>query len=210
MQLRFIAAACIALVAGAPAAAQTPDNRVPIRIYWLNQPRPAYIFFDDRQTGALHFTRRPNHFEGQRRARGNWAEHEVKILYTNGEMPLALRTRYSLPRIRLDILRTPIPPCNQNGVRTLINTPWSSLAAAIGSLIAARHLLVRDSSCPAQARRPLSAYYFRTSCALARNFHFLLVSVEAKDLFIRNAEDQGRATEEAEACDEELRSMVPA
>lgn len=208
IEIGFTAAACIALGASAPAAAVTPSNNVPIQIYWLNLPRPTLVGFDDRQTGMQPFTRLRNYFEGRRRALGNWAEHEVTIRYEVGEMPLALRTRYTFPGIRLLIRRTTIPHCNQAGVRMLTTAPSRPFADALGNLIAARHLLVHDSSCSPRARQLLSAYYFRGSCTLARDFHFLLVSVEAKELFIQNAENEGRATEEAEACDEQLRSMV--
>ena len=144
MEIGFIALACIALGASAPAAAQTPSNNVPIQIYWLNLPPPTLVGFDDRDTGMRPFTRLRTHFEGRRRALGNWVEHEVTIHYRDGAMPLALRTRYSLPSIRLPILRTTIPPCNQTGVRTLTTAPSRPFAAAMGNLMAARHLLVRD------------------------------------------------------------------
>jgi hypothetical protein len=135
----------------------------------------------------------------------------VTVVYARGALPLALRTLHNQPFLRLDIQRPPEPRCTQSSVRSLVSTRPTQPTAGLSQLLAVRQLLVMDSSCPAEAKRNLSKYYFEVSCALAKKFTFLLVPEEAKRLFIgtaRNEREESVFSEEVYQCDTELQDMV--
>jgi hypothetical protein len=216
MQFRPIvtAMAGIALGISGPAAAQPPRNQVPIFIYWVNRPPPVRINFADPRVGIIPFRPRPDHFEGQRLAEGQWVNHNVMIYYGGtSPLPLLLRTGRSMPNVRIDISRIPNPSrCNLGQVHALIDPSSLQIADGIGRLIWVRQLLTGNYRCPVSVKRTLSRYYFRTSCALAENTNYLLVSQEAESLLLfyaLNSEERARNREAISACEETLTSMIP-
>jgi len=218
MKLRFVALAIVWVpfsTAASLSAAPPPSNKVPIRVYWANSEQPRRVVFEDPRTGTQPFApkpdRRPDHFEGSRQDRGRWVEHDVIVIYGRDDMPLALRTLHDQGELRLVISRPSAPHCTQSEVHTLTSGYPTQLAAGISRLMAVRQLLVMDSSCPEEAKRILSKYYFDTSCALAKKYKYLLVSEDAKALFrrtARNDDENALFTEKIDQCDTTLRDMV--
>ena len=198
-------------VSAAAASSAVPDNKVPILVYWTNSESPRQVLFEDRRTGTHPFVHRRDHFEGRRPDRGTWATHDVTVVYARGVLPLALRTLHNQSNLRLVIQRPPVPRCTQSNVRSLVSARPAQPMAGLSHILAVRQLLVMDPSCPTDAKRILSRYYFEFSCSLAKKYTFLLVPEEAKRLFIdskRNDSEEARFSEEVNQCDTELQDMV--
>ena len=204
-----LALCCLAFATGVSGAQTNTSNQVPILVYWVNTP-PTGVAFQDARRGSIPFDRERDHFRGVRPVRGSWAFHDLALAYGQQEAPLALRTRYDAPSIRLEVALPTAASCTPAGVNSLRrvseNAPYRT---RLTSMLAARHLLeLRANVCPAWAQRDLAEIYFNMNCSLAKSTDYFRLSEEVKERYLQYARNAAQARQRIEACENQTRGVT--